>query len=74
MLCRVTVLHKADVSPVTASVGPLGKDWVLVSDGPVADFAVYKGTIVGSGPLTIRVRQPKGGFEAATYMLTLIAP
>lgn len=74
-LCRVAVLHVKDVSPVTASVGPLAGDWKVVSDDPVANFAVYKGTVLGSSPLTIRIRQPPNdAYGAATYMLTLIAP
>lgn len=73
-LCRVVVLHRPNLSPVTATIGPLAGDWSMVSDDPVADFAVYEGTLLGSQKLTIRVRKPKSGYGAATYMLTLIKP
>lgn len=72
-LCRVTVMHIADVSPVSAALGPLGGDWTVISDDPLANFTVYKGSLLGSPQMTIRTRRPKNGFGAATYILTLIA-
>ena len=73
-LCRVVVMEVTDISPVTAAVGPLGGDWVVKSDDPVQDIAVFQGTFLGSTPMTIRVRKPPAGstaYGAAKYMLSL---
>lgn len=73
-MCRIVVQHVSDITPVTATVGPLAGDWTVVSDDPQANFTVYAGTLLGSPKLTIRVRQPSGtSYGAANYMMTLIA-
>jgi len=73
-LCRVVVFDAADISPVTAAVGPLGGDWVVKLDDPIPNFTIFTGTILGSPKFTIRTRQPPAGsgYGSANYLLTLL--
>lgn len=75
-LCRVVVFHVPSIVPVTATVGPLGTDWVVVQDEPLQSFTVFSGTLFGGQKQTFRTRQPTvgGPFGDAQYMFTVAPP
>jgi len=75
-LCRVVVFHVASIDPVTATVGPLGTDWVVVQGDPLQNFDVFSGTLFGGQKQTFRTRQPTvgGPFGDAQYMFTVAPP
>lgn len=75
-LCRVAVLQTSGLSsiaPITAQMGGLTGDWAMVSDDPVANYAVYTGTLLGSPKMTFSVRKPSPGtgYGSGLYMLTM---
>lgn len=72
-LCRIVVYAGVDPTAIGAQVGYLSNDWTLVSDDPTANYAVYRGTILGSPPLNISIRKPAAGsgYGDAIYVMTL---
>lgn len=75
-LCRIVVFHVPGIDPVTATVGPLGTDWVVVQDEPLQSYTVFSGTLFGGPKQTFRIRHPTvgGPFGDAQYMFTVAPP
>ena len=74
-MCRIVVENAPSIVPVTATVGPLGGDWVYQTGDPLLGFDVWVGTFMGSPKFTMRVRTPPKGntqFGPAQYMFTFL--
>lgn len=73
-LCRVVLLDRnpADIAAVQARVQALSATW-MARPQPDPEAAGYEGSIAGSAPLAILVRQPaaKTGFGSAGVIVTL---
>lgn len=78
-LCRVVIVDATpvEIGPIYNTPAMTGNGWTVADGNPLEGWTLWKGTVMGSGPLTIKTQTPPDGTPgvgAAKYLYTLTNP